>query len=64
MLEGDGKKKSVKDEKNAKRKAMAKNLIGVCMNVRTFYFEDNFFKVCLIFHCVERPTFPPLVNVW
>jgi RNA recognition motif-containing protein len=57
VVEGDGKKKSVKDEKNAKRKATAGkefNWSMLYMNVGTFYFEDNFLMVCLILQCVER----------
>lgn len=48
VIEGDGKKKSVKDEKNAKRKAMAGkefNWSMLYMNVGTFYFKDNFLRV-------------------
>ena len=44
VVEGDGKKKGVKEEKNAKRKAMAGkefNWSMLYMNVGTFYFEDN-----------------------
>ena len=47
VLEGDG-KKSVKDEKNAKRKAMAGkefNWSMLYMNVGTLYFKDNFLVV-------------------
>ena len=57
VVEGDGKKKSVKEEKNAKRKAMAGkefNWSMLYMNVGTFYFEDNFIMVYLIVHYVER----------
>ena len=42
VLEGDGRKKCVKDEKNAKRKAMAGkefNWSMLYMNVGTFYFR-------------------------
>jgi len=48
VVEGDGKKKSVKDEKNAKRKAMAGkefNWSMLYMNVGTSYFEDSFLMV-------------------
>jgi multiple RNA-binding domain-containing protein 1 len=44
VVEGDGKKKSVKDEKNAKRKAMAGkefNWSMLYMNVGTPCFEYN-----------------------
>ena len=56
VLEGDGKKESVKDEKNAKRKAMAGKELNwsmLYMNVGTLYFKDNFLIVCLILYCVE-----------
>ena len=47
VLEGDG-KKSVKDKKNAKRKAMSGkefNWSMLYMNVGTLYFKDNFLVV-------------------
>lgn len=53
---GDGKKKSMKDEKNAKRKLTAGkefNWSMLYMNVGTFYFKSMFLIVCLIFRCVE-----------
>ena len=55
VLEGDGKKKSVKDEKNAKRKATAGkefNWSMLYMNVRTFYVNGNFLIMCLILSAV------------
>ena len=58
VLEGDGKKRSVKDEKNAKRKAMAGkefNWSMLYMNVGTFYFQRQLsYRVSDPLHCIER----------
>ena len=46
VLEGDERKRNVKDEKNAKRKAMAGkefNWSMLYMNVGTFYFRRQLF---------------------